>query len=192
MQRYFSHICHGTDVQADWRSCTYGRAPNAIEISYCSLTCPSYTDTGPTILYGDTDTQPHLVAFLDTLGIRRMYSRLTLGIRRMYSRLKPLASSRGTSYQMSPEREDLVINRRQQRDMIIVIKPFPLCNNIGNIMYIDFPNHVGSKHNISFLEIAASTHAICSFFKLNSKSDSFRQFLFARWIINLGRYNGDG
>ena len=34
MQRYFSHICDGTDVQADWiRSCTYGRAPNAIGIS---------------------------------------------------------------------------------------------------------------------------------------------------------------
>ena len=31
MQQYFSHICHGTDVQADWRrSCTYGRARNAI------------------------------------------------------------------------------------------------------------------------------------------------------------------
>ena len=30
MQRYFSHICDGTDVQADWRrNCTYGRAPNA-------------------------------------------------------------------------------------------------------------------------------------------------------------------
>ena len=34
MQRYFSHICDDTDVQADWkRSCTYGRAPNAIDIS---------------------------------------------------------------------------------------------------------------------------------------------------------------
>ena len=39
MQRYFSHICDGTDVQADWRSCTsYGRAPNAIYVSKCSLT----------------------------------------------------------------------------------------------------------------------------------------------------------
>ena len=48
MQRYFSHICDGTDVQADWRrSCTYCRAPNAINISQGSLTCPSYTDTGP-------------------------------------------------------------------------------------------------------------------------------------------------
>ena len=34
MQRYFSHICDGIDVQADCRrSSTYGRAPNAIDIS---------------------------------------------------------------------------------------------------------------------------------------------------------------
>ena len=34
MQRYFSHVWDGTDVQADWwRSCTYGRVPNAIDIS---------------------------------------------------------------------------------------------------------------------------------------------------------------
>ena len=34
MQRCFSHICDGTDVQADWkRIWTYGRAPNAIDIS---------------------------------------------------------------------------------------------------------------------------------------------------------------
>ena len=47
MQRYFSHICDDTDVHADWRrSCTYGPAPNAIDISKGSLTCPSYTDTG--------------------------------------------------------------------------------------------------------------------------------------------------
>ena len=66
IQQYFSHICDGTDVQADWRSCTYGRAPNAIDISQGSLTCPSYTDTRPPFLYGDSDT----------LGIRRTYSRL--------------------------------------------------------------------------------------------------------------------
>ena len=48
MQRYFSHICDGTDVQADRRrNCTYGRAPEAIDISQGSLTFPSYTDTGP-------------------------------------------------------------------------------------------------------------------------------------------------
>ena len=42
MQRYFSYtyICDSTDVQADWRkSWTYGRAPNAIDVSYVSLTC---------------------------------------------------------------------------------------------------------------------------------------------------------
>ena len=76
MQRYFSHICDGTDVQADWRSCTYGRAPNAIDISQGSLMCPSYIGTGPPFLYGDSDTPSHLVAFYDTLGIRRTYSRL--------------------------------------------------------------------------------------------------------------------
>ena len=62
---------------------TYGRAPNAIENSQGSLTFPSYTDTGPPFLYGDSDTPPHLVAFYNTLGIRRKYSRL-----------KPPASSR--------------------------------------------------------------------------------------------------
>ena len=62
------HICDGTDVQVDWRrSCTYGRAPNAIDISQGSWKCPSYTDTGPPFLYGDTYTPPNLVAFYDTL-----------------------------------------------------------------------------------------------------------------------------
>ena len=55
--------------------CTYDRAPNAIDILQGSLTRPSYTDTGPTFLYGDSDTVL-LVAFYDTLGIRRTYSRL--------------------------------------------------------------------------------------------------------------------
>ena len=59
MQRYFSYICDGTDVQADWRrSFTYGQALNAIDILQGSLTCPSYTDTGPTFSYGDFDTPP--------------------------------------------------------------------------------------------------------------------------------------
>ena len=86
MQWYFSHIhvCDGTDVQADWGSRTYGRAPNAIDISQGSLTWPSYTDTGPPFLYCDSDIPPHFVAFYDTLGIRRTYSRL-----------KPPVSSRG-------------------------------------------------------------------------------------------------
>ena len=51
MQRYFSHICDVTDVQADWRrSCTYRWAPDAIDISQGSLRCPSYTDTWPPFL----------------------------------------------------------------------------------------------------------------------------------------------
>ena len=80
MQRYFSHTCDGTYVQADrWRSCTYGRA----SISQGSLTCPSYTDKGPTFLYGESYIPPQLVVFYDTLGIRSTYSRL-----------KPPASSR--------------------------------------------------------------------------------------------------
>ena len=74
MQRYFSHNCDGTDVQADWRSYSYGRAPNAIDISQSSLTRTSYTDTGPPFLCGESDTPPHLVAFYDTLGIQRTYS----------------------------------------------------------------------------------------------------------------------
>ena len=49
-----------------------------------ALTCPSYTDTGPTFSYGNCDTPPHLVAFCDTLGMRRTYSRL-----------EPSSSSRG-------------------------------------------------------------------------------------------------
>ena len=39
-----------------WKSCTYGRAPNAIDISQGSSTCPSNTNTGPTFLYDDSDT----------------------------------------------------------------------------------------------------------------------------------------
>ena len=79
MQRYFSHICDGTDVQADWRSSfTYGRVPNAIDISLGSLTCPSYIDTGPLFLYGYSEKSPHLVAFYDTLGIRSIISNLDM------------------------------------------------------------------------------------------------------------------
>ena len=36
------------------------------------------TDTGPAFLYEDSDTPPQLVAFYDTLGIRRTHSRLIL------------------------------------------------------------------------------------------------------------------
>ena len=59
--------------------------PMPWDISQGSLTCPSYTDTEPSFLYGDSDTPPHSVAFYDTMGIRRTYSRL-----------KSPASSRGS------------------------------------------------------------------------------------------------
>ena len=79
MERCFSDE---TDVQEECRiRCTYGRA---IDISQGTLTCPSYTDAEQPFLFGDSDTPPHLIAFYDTLGIRRTYSRL-----------KPPASSRG-------------------------------------------------------------------------------------------------
>ena len=49
-QRYFSHICDGTDVQAAWRrSCTYGRAPNTIDISQGSLNVPVLHRNGTTL-----------------------------------------------------------------------------------------------------------------------------------------------
>ena len=83
---YWCFTSHATIFQSYmWRHrCAGGlkkklhlcRAPNVIDISQGSLTCPSYTDTGPPFLYGDSDTPPHLVAFYDTLGIQRTYSRL--------------------------------------------------------------------------------------------------------------------
>ena len=59
-----SYICDGTDVQADWsKSCTYGRAPNAIDISEGSLMCPSKHRHGTTLfIYGYSENPPHLVA----------------------------------------------------------------------------------------------------------------------------------
>ena len=104
MQGYFSHICDNTDVQADWRRrCTCGRAPNGIYISQGSLTCPSYTDTVPPFLYGDSDTPPHLVAFYDTPGIRRTYSRLNPpppGLRKKMYRKKRLGACIDKCFQL--------------------------------------------------------------------------------------------
>ena len=77
MQRYFSHICDGTDVQADWRSCTYGRAPNARHRQFVGFfKVPVLHRHWTTFLYGDSDTPPYLVAIYDTLGIRGIYSRI--------------------------------------------------------------------------------------------------------------------
>ena len=64
------------DVQADRRRrWTYGRAPIANDISYGSLTCPS-KHRHEAFLYNYFEKPPHLVAFYDTLGIRRTHSRL--------------------------------------------------------------------------------------------------------------------
>ena len=64
--------CNGTDLQADWRrSCTYGRAPNARYFAGF-FNVPVLRRHGTTL----SDTPPHSVAFYDTLGIRRRYSRL--------------------------------------------------------------------------------------------------------------------
>ena len=52
-------MCRRTEKE----SCTYGRAPNTIDISQGSLTFPSYTDMGPPFLYGYSEKWPHLVAF---------------------------------------------------------------------------------------------------------------------------------
>ena len=66
------------DVQADWRrSSTYGLAPNAIDISYVGFfNEPVQAQAQATLLYGFSEKPPHLVAFYDTLGIRRTHSRL--------------------------------------------------------------------------------------------------------------------
>ena len=62
-------------MQADRRrSFTYGRAPNAMDISQGSLTCPSYTDKGPPFLYGDSESPPPLVAFYDHAGDTDVFS----------------------------------------------------------------------------------------------------------------------
>ena len=81
MQHYFSYICDGTDVQADWkRSFTYGRAPNAITylVSYrpyieICLVCkvygrrggaePSIYFTNPTYFYAWSGTDQISVLF---------------------------------------------------------------------------------------------------------------------------------
>ena len=56
------------DVQADWRSSTYGRAPNAIDISEGSLTCPSKHRHGIPLFTVIPRNRPILVAFNDTHG----------------------------------------------------------------------------------------------------------------------------
>ena len=74
------HICDGIDVQADRRSCTCGRAPNAIDISNGSLTSPVQAPKRDLPFYGYSEKPPHLVTFYDTLGIRRNFLILNPGI----------------------------------------------------------------------------------------------------------------
>ena len=56
------------DVQADWRSWTYGRAPTPYTFRRVFKRARPSTDTGPPFLYGDFDTPPYLVAFYDQAG----------------------------------------------------------------------------------------------------------------------------
>ena len=63
-------------MQAEWRSWTYGRAPNAIDISYGSLTCPWKDRHGANLFIRLFRKTAQLEAFYDTLSIRRIYSRL--------------------------------------------------------------------------------------------------------------------
>ena len=75
-----SYMWRNIDVQADWRrsSWTYGRAPNAIDISQGSLTCVPVQQPirDQPFLNGDSYTPPQLVALYDMLGIHRIHCRL--------------------------------------------------------------------------------------------------------------------
>ena len=63
------------DVQADWRSCwTYGRVPNAIDISSGSLTCPSKHRHGTTLFIRWYRHTAPFSRLLRALGIRRTHS----------------------------------------------------------------------------------------------------------------------
>ena len=77
MQQYFSHICDGTDVQEGRRRCTYGGAPNAIDISHGSLTCPSYIDTGPLFIRWFRHTAPFSRLLRHTGDTEDVFSTLT-------------------------------------------------------------------------------------------------------------------
>ena len=83
MQRYFSHIlvCDGTDVQA-------------VRLGYC------FTPYGRLWLYNGAP----LVAFYDTLGMRRTYSRL-----------KQPASSRGMCRRTEELKKKLYLRSGSQR-----------------------------------------------------------------------------
>ena len=69
MQRYFNHICDATDVQADWRSCTYGRAPNAIDIGAVSRN--NIKKVAPCRCVDGHVKEPHEISM--ALGARRVH-----------------------------------------------------------------------------------------------------------------------
>ena len=78
MNQYFSLIYDGTDVKADWRRscCTYVWAPNAIYIFAGFFNVPVLHRHWTNLFKRWFRHTAHLVAFYDTLGIRRTYSRL--------------------------------------------------------------------------------------------------------------------
>ena len=75
MQRYFSHICDGTDVQADWRM--YLRSGSQRHRHFAGFfNVPVLHRHGTTLFIRWFRHTAHLVAFNDTLGLRKTYSRL--------------------------------------------------------------------------------------------------------------------
>ena len=76
MQRYCSYMWRHIDVQADWRSWAYGRAPNARDIFVRFFNVPVRTPTRSHPFYGKSEKPTHLVAFYNTVGKRRTYSHL--------------------------------------------------------------------------------------------------------------------
>ena len=87
MQRYFCHICDGTDVQADWRSCTYGRGSQRHRHFAGFFNVPVLHRHGTSLFI-----RWFRHTFYDTLGIRKTYSRL-----------KPPASSRDCARDLSAQ-----------------------------------------------------------------------------------------
>ena len=70
INRYFSHICDGTKMfrrTEEGIGPTVGLPRHRHFVGFFNVPVPS-TDTGPTFLYGDSDTPPHLVAFYDHAG----------------------------------------------------------------------------------------------------------------------------
>ena len=76
MQRYFSYIRYGTDVQGGLKK-QYLRSGSQRHRHFVGFfNVPVQAPTRGQHLYGYSKKPPHLVAFYDTLGIRRTYYRL--------------------------------------------------------------------------------------------------------------------